>query len=145
MTFFVNLFFKKGELFTVPLGSKNLGLAKLLGITIKKPYFEHPSDPDRKIYWIYDILHLLKCLRNNLMDNVVTLPGGHKVSKKDFQDILEKTRPENNDHTSCFHFSEQDLEVQNRDVLYLTINKFIVSFYHEELQNACSCSLCYQI
>ena len=109
----------------MPLGSKNLGLAKLLGITIKKPYFEHPSDPDRKIYWIYDILHLLKCLRNNLMDNVVTLPGGHKVSKKDFQDILEKTRPENNDHTSCFHFSEQDLEVQNRDVLYLTMNKFI--------------------
>ena len=103
------------------IGSKNLGLAKLLGVTITKPWFTHPTDPDSRIYFVYDILHLLKNLRNHLMDDLTILPGGFKITKKDFQDILDKVAPENNDHTSGFHFSEQDLEVQSRDVLYLTI------------------------
>ena len=81
-------------------GSKNLGLAKELEINENQTYFLHPTDPTRKIFWIYDILHLLKNIRNHLLDDIVILPDNHKISNLDLWDLLEKVKTENNDHTS---------------------------------------------
>ena len=50
------------------------------------------------------------------MDDDIILPGGIFVKKKQhFVDLLEKVRSENNDHTTGFHLSEEDLEVVSSD------------------------------
>ena len=46
-----------------------------------------------------------------MLDDEVILPGGFKVSVKDFYDLLEKLKTDENDHTSGFHLSEDDLLV----------------------------------
>jgi hypothetical protein len=43
----------------------------------------------------------------------VYLPGGIKVSKKDFADLIEKVQAVNIDETSGFHLSYAHLEVNN--------------------------------
>ena len=100
-------------------GSKNLGLAKKLGVNLNNDgitSFEHPDDPRREIFWIYDIIHILKNIRNHLMDTDIVLPDGTMIKKKQhFVDLLEKIRCGDNDHTSGFHLSEDDLEVQSTD------------------------------
>lgn len=50
----------------------NKGAFKLLGVTANdqknvKPYFIHPMDPKIKIWCLFDVPHLLKCVRNHLM------------------------------------------------------------------------------
>ena len=97
------------------VGSKNLGLAKLFGIDENQLWFSHPNDPTKRIYWIYDILHLLKNIRNHLLDDEVILPGNFKVSITDFYDLLEKIKTDEDDHTSGFHLSEEDLLVESQD------------------------------
>lgn len=37
-----------------------------LKITTEKPFFEHPITKE-PVYFIFDLPHLIKCLRNNLM------------------------------------------------------------------------------
>ena len=96
-------------------GSKNLGLALQYDINTKQYYFIHPKDPTRRIYWIYDILHILKNTRNHLLDDIVILPGNHKVSNLDLWDLLDKIKTESNDHTSGFHLSEEHLQVESSD------------------------------
>ena len=50
------------------------------------------------------------------MDDDIILPGGIFVKKKQhFVDLIEKVRAENNDHTTGFHLSEEDLEVVSSD------------------------------
>ena len=94
-------------------------MAKKLGIPLTEKTdtsFEHPDDPRREIFWIYDIIHILKNIRNHLMDTDIVLPDGTLVKKKQhFFDLLEKLRCGDNDHTSGFHLSEDDLEVQSSD------------------------------
>ena len=51
--------------------------------------------------------------RNHLLDDDVYLPGGIKVSKKDFVDLIEKVEAVNIDETSGFHLSYKHLEVNN--------------------------------
>ncbi|XP_065216627.1 uncharacterized protein LOC135842882 [Planococcus citri] len=46
-------------------GTNNQGAFKLLGVTVRKPYF---SVDDKKIYALYDVPHLIKNLRNNLLN-----------------------------------------------------------------------------
>ena len=57
-------------------------MAKKLDVNLQKNYFDHPDDPSRKIFWIYDIIHILKNIRNHLMDDDIILPGGIFVKKK---------------------------------------------------------------
>ena len=45
------------------VGSSNVSMVKKLGITEEKPYFHHNG---KKIFFMYDPPHLLKCTRNNL-------------------------------------------------------------------------------
>ena len=55
---------------------------------------------------------MLKSARNNFLDNEVILPDGSKVSKKDFYDLINKTKSE---LTTSFRLSEDHLEVEGSD------------------------------
>lgn len=50
--------------------SANASAANLLGANLKfkdhKGWFEHPSDPEKKVHIFYDACHMLKVLRNLL-------------------------------------------------------------------------------
>ena len=48
---------------TCDQGSKNLGLARDLGVSPDQVFFLHPKDPDKKIFFMYDIIHLCKTIR----------------------------------------------------------------------------------
>ena len=55
----------------------NQGLARKLGVTEEEPYFPNPSAnrQGEKIYWMYDAPHLLKLMRNWLIDDGFHLQG----------------------------------------------------------------------
>lgn len=39
--------------------------------------FEHPVDTARKLYFLSDFPHLIKCLKNSLLKNEFNTPAGH--------------------------------------------------------------------
>ena len=53
----------------------NQTLAKSLGVTAEEPYFQNPSRPNSHIYWFYDVSHLIKLVRNHLLDQGFFLRG----------------------------------------------------------------------
>ena len=55
----------------------NQGLARKLGVTTENPYFPNPSvsRSGESIYWLYDAPHLLKLMRNWLLDDGFRLKG----------------------------------------------------------------------
>ena len=59
----------------------NQGLARKLGVTIEEPYFPNPSAnrQGEKIYWMYDAPHLLKLMRNWLIDDGFHLKGEQDI------------------------------------------------------------------
>lgn len=66
----------------------NRRMWKELGVNGKqdnfKNYFEHPTDPNRKVYAFSDFVHLFKCVRNRLYNNKCL-----QVSKKCFKHQLK--------------------------------------------------------
>lgn len=36
-----------------------------------EPCISHPVDPSRKLFFIFDVVHILKCIRNNWISNRV--------------------------------------------------------------------------
>ena len=80
-------------------------------------YFENPFDPDKLILWIWDIVHLMKSLRTNLLKSKVTLPDGSIVSVDDLWDLLDKVKSNvGMEHTSCFHLTPEHLLVESSDL-----------------------------
>lgn len=63
------------------MGPKNQGLHAQLQITPEKPYFEHPSNSEAKVYCFEDVPHLLKLIRNHLLDSNLTLADGRIVNR----------------------------------------------------------------
>ena len=59
----------------------NQGLARKLGVTIENPCFPNPSESHKgeSIYWLYDAPHLLKLLRNWLIDEGFYLQGEQAI------------------------------------------------------------------
>ena len=54
-----------------------------------------PTKPESKIFTFFDIVHGYKNFFSSMMDNVCHNPEtGHSWSKRDFQDLLEKTDTE---------------------------------------------------
>ena len=53
----------------------NQTLAKSLGVTAEEPFFQNPSRPNSHIYWFYDVSHLIKLVRNHLLDQGYFLRG----------------------------------------------------------------------
>ena len=76
------------------MGPKNQGLAKALGIKIdyKNPeksitWFENPVRKGSKIFFFYDVPHLLKLARNNIQRYGVQLLSGAQISEDDVSDL----------------------------------------------------------
>ena len=53
-------------------------LARELGVTQETPYFKNPSKPGN-IFWFYDPCHLLKLVRNHLIDSGFRLPADPSI------------------------------------------------------------------
>ena len=60
---------------TCDMAKSNQKLSKELGVTIESPRFENPSRPGKWIYWFYDPVHLIKLVRNHLIDQGFYLEG----------------------------------------------------------------------
>ena len=65
----------------------NEGLGNSLEITIEKPFYYHPDFPDQRIYFFYDMPHLIKLCRNAIFNYGFILPDGTKVDKTTFAEI----------------------------------------------------------
>lgn len=64
---------------TTDLSSTNVRLQKSLGIKVSETsinsFFEHPQDKSLKNFYIADVLHSLKLIRNNFVDSGFTING----------------------------------------------------------------------
>jgi hypothetical protein len=65
---------------TSDMAPENRSLAKTLGITEENTSFPHPCRDD-VIWWFFDVPHLLKLLRNNLLKHGFILPSGVVINK----------------------------------------------------------------
>ena len=66
----------------------NQGLLRELKVSDLKPFFENPSCPSRRVYFFPDAPHLLKRLRDHLLDHGYTLADGTEINKEDLLRIL---------------------------------------------------------
>ena len=94
------------------LGPKNQGLLKELKVTPDKPYFQHPFDENRKIYVLLDVPHLLKLLRNHVLDNGFTLESGTTIDKTDFLKLFENNKSELKINPK---FKEEHLQIKGQE------------------------------
>jgi len=71
-------------------GSSNQGLWSRLGITKTNTSFPNPADPTRRIFVFADVPHLLKLIRNHILDYGIQIQvAGSVISQTDFWRILE--------------------------------------------------------
>ena len=77
-------------------GSTNHALLKSLGISTEKTSFTNPSDPDRQIYVFLDIPHVLKLIRNHILDEGIWINGqpDTQIGQEDFLGILNTDKKE---------------------------------------------------
>jgi hypothetical protein len=75
------------QVWTIVFDLGNVGLLNELGVTPEKPFFINPFDPTRKIYVNPDAPHMLKLLRNHLLDQGFILEG-FTITRKDLEGIL---------------------------------------------------------
>lgn len=73
---------------------KKLGIAKVNKGIINTSNFPHPVLPQERIYWFTDYPHLLKRLRDHLLDSSIQLPGGTIVDRSWIQDVILKQKTE---------------------------------------------------
>jgi len=66
----------------------NQSLLKSLEVSQEKPFFANPFCPDRKVFVFADAPHLLKLLRNHLLDKEYRLQNGTEIKKENLQKIL---------------------------------------------------------
>jgi hypothetical protein len=72
---------------------KNLGVCQVKNSEIGPTSFKHPVTGHN--VWIFpDFPHLLKLLRNHLIDSGLTLPNGTKIDKTVIQDLLNAQKSE---------------------------------------------------
>ena len=53
-----------------------------LGVTTTKVWSPNPYDKTRKLFFLFDHVHVFKNTRNNLLDHAVTLENGMKIHAK---------------------------------------------------------------
>jgi len=74
----------------------NQGLWTSLGVGLSKPYFENPSDPSRKIWAFADAPHMIKLLRNHLLDQGFELADGTCIQKSTLEELVKNNGKEMN-------------------------------------------------
>ena len=70
----------------------NEGFQKTLGATVTKPWSRNPYDSSRKIYFLYDYVHVFKNTRNHLLDKTITVNGLTINPKKHLQELQQYCR-----------------------------------------------------
>jgi hypothetical protein len=71
----------------------DLGNQKLfseLGFSESQCSFPNPADPSRRVFVFPDVPHLLKLLRNHLLDQGLILGDGSTLRKEDLEPLVEK-------------------------------------------------------
>ena len=74
------------------MGGSNYGLMGKGQLNVgwrepKKPYFANPFDKHRNVHFFYDVPHLMKLIRNNLIDHEIRTPYG-MVSKEPLWELV---------------------------------------------------------
>ena len=70
------------------MGTKNQGLVKKLGIDIDKTGFPNPGREGAFIYWLYDMPHMLKLMRNAVLDKGFKMEDGFEFGIKEFETLM---------------------------------------------------------
>uniref|UniRef100_T1JKM3 Transposable element P transposase n=1 Tax=Strigamia maritima TaxID=126957 RepID=T1JKM3_STRMM len=70
------------------MGGKNNKVWNDLNVNVNKTYFKNP-DCERNIWVFCDVPHLLKLMRNHLVDEGLRLADGTAVNKKLIEDLME--------------------------------------------------------
>lgn len=82
------------------LGPKNIKIWRQLGIAkvdkgiLNTTSFPHPIQSKELVYWFPDFPHLLKRLRDHLLDSSIQLPGGAVVDRSWIQQLVLKQKSE---------------------------------------------------
>lgn len=98
-------------------GGGNVGLWKTLNVNIDRTYFENPITGEH-IYMFADVPHLLKLIRNWLIDTGFVLESGDFVNKVPLQALLKINTTEINVchnlsdiHINCAKFQRQNVRL----------------------------------
>ncbi|CAI6375105.1 unnamed protein product [Macrosiphum euphorbiae] len=87
-------------------GGSNVGLWKKLDITIDKTFFLHPITKE-KIYFLADAPHLLKLIRNWMLDAGFILSDGSRINSAPLKELLKITQTE---ISVCHKLSQKHLD-----------------------------------
>lgn len=93
------------------LGSTNMRLWKALDINLNNTSFTNPADSTRQIYVFADAPHLLKLVRNNLLDHGFTLDDNSKraVTSSSVREIIIRSE---HDLKTAHRLSHKHINVQ---------------------------------
>ena len=73
-------------------GPSNVGLANKFNITPEMSWFQNPSR-DAKVYWFFDVPHILKLIRNNLQTYTFLLPAKEDGTRPEItKDMLSRIK-----------------------------------------------------
>jgi hypothetical protein len=97
---------------TCDQGSKNLGLARQLGVTEDNVKFENPFCSERSVYFCYDWVHCFKNIRNHMLDKATVFSDGSIATKEDFETLFQMVSSE----ISCgYKLTDLHLNCQGSD------------------------------
>lgn len=111
---------------TCDLGAENRALLKHLEVTPEKTWIRNPFDEERKVYVFADVPHMLKLIRNHVIDDGVLLSDNTLVNRKTLETLLENNGKELKLHPN---FSQKSLELNGpermrvRDAAQLLSNR----------------------
>lgn len=92
------------------LGGSNRGLLKALNITVVQPFFKNPANPQKKIYVVADVPHLLKLVRNHFVDNGFVV-NSKEINKNVIEELITRTN-DVSDLSIAFKISAENLNVK---------------------------------
>jgi hypothetical protein len=96
------------QVWTIVFDLGNVGLLNELGVNPEKPFFLNPFDPTRPIFVNPDAPHMLKLLRNHLLDQGFQLDG-FTITRRDLEGILAF---DNSELKICHKLTETHFDVK---------------------------------
>ena len=97
-------------------GGDNVGLASSLGVSDETPYFQHPTREGEKIYFFFDQCHLIKLMRNHILEKGFVLQDGSEIGRKQFEDLYKELGTcEQTDMKICHKLTAKHLYPKNQE------------------------------
>ncbi|CAL8074647.1 unnamed protein product [Orchesella dallaii] len=97
---------------TSDLGGENRSIWKHYGISTSKSWFENPHDKSRRVHVFADVPHMLKLIRNHLLDDGFATENGTIINKETFEDLVSAASGE---LTVCPKLSHKLLDVSGAE------------------------------